>query len=200
MEDSPAIEHARRQYDQATKVYQEAQKQLGDALREMHRNGEYPPPPKNELRFRLPSERDGTTHVFGLGVDENRIKAYITTGVYSDGTPGEIFLVADKQGSFISGLMDCFATLISISLQHGIPMQRMIDKFRWTRFEPSGMTRHSEVRSATSVVDYIMQWMNMKYLTNGEKKHDGQPEEPEGDGQRPDPDPGSVQPISLSPQ
>jgi ribonucleoside-diphosphate reductase alpha chain len=199
MKDSSALEEAQRQFDTATKVYQEAQKQLGEALRAMHKQGVYPPPPKNELRFRLPSERDGKTHVFGLGIDGDRIKAYITTGVYSDGTPGEIFLVADKQGSFVSGLMDCFATLISISLQHGIPLQRMIDKFRWTRFEPSGMSRHPEVRSATSVVDYIMQWLNLKYLTNGEEKHDGQPKQSVVE-QRHDADPGPVQPISLSPQ
>ncbi len=111
-------------------------------------------------RRRLPSERKSITHKFNVGGH----KGYITVGMYTDGMPGEIFLVMAKEGSTISGLMDAFATAISMSLQYGVPLKELIDKFIHTRFEPSGWTDNPRIRMAKSLLDYIFRWMAFKFL------------------------------------
>src|SRR5205085_10606699 len=89
---------------------------------------------------------------------------YITVGMYEDGTPGEIFLTMSKEGSTISGLMDAFATAISLALQYGVPLQTLVDKFGHTRFEPSGITNNPDIRFAKSIMDYIFRWLGSKFL------------------------------------
>jgi hypothetical protein len=69
-----------------------------------------------------------------------------------------------KQGSVISGLIDCFATAISMALQYGVPLCALVDKFTNTRFEPSGITTNAEIRIARSVADYIFRWLALKFL------------------------------------
>ncbi len=86
-------------------------------------------------------------------------------GLFEDGTPGEIFLTMAKEGSTISGFADAFAQAISYSLQYGVPLQVLVDKFSHARFEPSGMTKNPEVRFAKSIVDYIFRWMATKFLS-----------------------------------
>ena len=86
-------------------------------------------------------------------------------GLYSDQTPGEIFVVMSKEGSTISGLMDAFATSVSIALQYGVPLKVLVNKFIHTRFEPAGMTNNPEIRFAKSVVDYIFRYLGLKYLS-----------------------------------
>src|SRR3989442_3833286 len=86
-------------------------------------------------------------------------------GLYADGSPGEIFVVMSKEGSTISGLMDAFATSISIALQYGVPLRVLVNKFIHTRFEPAGMTNNPEIRFAKSVVDYIFRYLGLKYLS-----------------------------------
>ena len=153
----------RARYHDALNKSMEAQEELEVALRAMHEIGEYPPPPKG-LRFPLDdSQRAGTTHTMRIGFGEEGIKGYVTTGVYSDGTLGEVFVQAEKQGSFISGLMDSFATVFSIALQSGVPLDRLISKIRYTRFEPAGFTQNPKIHSAFSVLDYLAQWLGQKY-------------------------------------
>jgi ribonucleoside-diphosphate reductase alpha chain len=111
-------------------------------------------------RKRLPNERPSLTHKFSIAGHEG----YITVGCYADGQPGEIFITMSKEGSVVSGLMDAFATAISMCLQYGVPLQVLVDKFAHTRFEPSGFTNNPRIRIAKSVTDYIFRWLADKYL------------------------------------
>lgn len=84
--------------------------------------------------------------------------------MYEDGAPGEIFLTMAKEGSVISGLMDAFATAISLALQYGVPLEKLVEKFSYTRFQPSGFTNNPQIPVATSIVDYIFRWLGAKFL------------------------------------
>jgi ribonucleoside-diphosphate reductase alpha chain len=112
-------------------------------------------------RRKLPDERHAITHKFDIAGHEG----YITVGLYEDGQPGEIFIVMAKEGSTISGFADAFAQAISYTLQYGVPLQDLVDKFSHVRFEPSGMTKNPDVRFAKSIVDYIFRWMASKFLS-----------------------------------
>ncbi|HEX9052313.1 MAG TPA: vitamin B12-dependent ribonucleotide reductase [Anaeromyxobacter sp.] len=111
-------------------------------------------------RRRLPDERRAVTHKFSIGGHEG----YMTVGMYDDGTPGELFVTMAKEGSVVSGLMDNFATMISMSLQYGVPLKVLVDKFSHTRFEPSGFTGNPEIPIAKSITDYIFRWLSLKFL------------------------------------
>ncbi|HEX9162380.1 MAG TPA: hypothetical protein VF980_11790, partial [Thermoanaerobaculia bacterium] len=89
------------------------------------------------------------------------------------GTPGEIFITMAKEGSTISGLMDSFATMTSLALQHGVPLQLLVDKFTHTRFEPSGFTRNPEIPMAKSIMDYIFKWLAIKFLSRDSQEEAG---------------------------
>jgi ribonucleoside-diphosphate reductase alpha chain len=112
-------------------------------------------------RRKLPDERHSITHKFSIAGHEG----YITVGMYEDGKPGEIFLVMAKEGSTISGLMDAFATSISMALQYGVPLEALVEKFSHVRFEPSGFTKNPEVPYAKSITDYIFRWLASKFLS-----------------------------------
>ncbi|HYO07333.1 MAG TPA: LAGLIDADG family homing endonuclease [Tepidisphaeraceae bacterium] len=112
------------------------------------------------LRRRLPDTRHATTHKFDVAGHEG----YITVGLYEDGQPGEIFIRMAKEGSTIGGLMDTIATLVSVSLQYGVPVESLVRKFEHVRFEPSGMTRNADIPMAKSLVDYIFRWMAMEFV------------------------------------
>ena len=117
----------------------------------------------------FPIERESITHKFAVGGHEG----YITVGKYEDGTPGEIFVVMAKEGSTISGLMDSFATMTSLALQHGVPLQLLVDKFTHTRFEPSGFTKNPEIPMAKSIMDYIFKWLAIKFLNRESQENAG---------------------------
>ncbi|HUP45053.1 MAG TPA: vitamin B12-dependent ribonucleotide reductase, partial [Thermoanaerobaculia bacterium] len=121
------------------------------------------------VRRKLPDERESITHKFSIGGHEG----YITVGKYEDGTPGEIFITMAKEGSTISGLMDSFATMTSLALQHGVPLQLLVDKFTHTRFEPSGFTKNAEIPMAKSVMDYIFKWLATKFLSRERQEEAG---------------------------
>jgi ribonucleoside-diphosphate reductase alpha chain len=114
------------------------------------------------VRRRLPDERQGLTHKFSIADHDG----YITVGLYENGMPGEIFIRMAKEGSTISGLMDSFATAISLALQHGVPLKLLVDKFSHTRFEPSGWTGNPEISRASSIMDYIFRWLGRKFLAS----------------------------------
>jgi ribonucleoside-diphosphate reductase alpha chain len=115
-----------------------------------------PPKPR---RVRLPDERAAITHKFSISGHEG----YITVGCYPDGKPGEMFIQMAKEGSVVSGLMDSFATSVSIMLQYGVPLKVLINKFSHARFEPSGFTTNKDIPIAKSVMDYIFRWMDLKF-------------------------------------
>ncbi len=119
-------------------------------------------------RRKLPDERRAITHKFSVGGHEG----YLTVGLYEDGQPGEIFITMAKEGSTVSGLMDSFATAVSLALQYGVPLKVLCDKFSHTRFEPSGYTPNPEIKYAKSVMDYIFRWLALKFLPR-----DAQPRE-----------------------
>ena len=112
------------------------------------------------LRRRLSDERRSITHKFDIAGHEG----YIIAGMYEDGQPGEIFITMSKEGSTISGLMDSFATAISIALQYGVPLRGLVDKFSHMRFEPSGFTKNPDIPMAKSIMDYIFRWLASKFL------------------------------------
>ena len=114
-------------------------------------------------RYKLPDERASFTHKFSIGGHEG----YMTVGLYQDGSPGEIFVRMAKEGSVIAGLMDSFATSISLALQHGVPLPVLIEKFKGTRFEPSGFTGNQEIPLATSIMDYLFRWLALRFPTEG---------------------------------
>ena len=116
-------------------------------------------------RRRLPDERRAVTHKFQVAGHEG----YITVGLYPDGQPGEIFLKMAKEGSTISGLMDSLATMTSISLQYGVPLRDLVNKFSHMRFEPSGFTGNSEIPIAKSTVDYIFRWLGSRFLSKDDR-------------------------------
>jgi ribonucleoside-diphosphate reductase alpha chain len=120
-------------------------------------------------RRRLPAERTAITHKFDISGHEG----YITVGLYPDGTPGEIFLKMAKEGSTISGLMDTFATTVSVALQYGVPLHDLVHKFAHVRFEPSGFTSNPEIPIAKSIVDYIFRWMGSRFLPPEERANLG---------------------------
>ncbi len=117
--------------------------------------------PPRAVRHRLPAERASVTHKFNLSGHEG----YLTVGLYPNQCPGEIFIRMAKEGSTISGLMDSFATAISLALQHGVPLKVLCEKFAHTRFEPSGWTGNPEIGYAKSVMDYIFRWIQLRFLS-----------------------------------
>jgi ribonucleoside-diphosphate reductase alpha chain len=121
------------------------------------------------FRRKLPDERKSYTHKFDIAGHEG----YITAGMYEDGAPGEIFIVMSKEGSTISGLMDSFATAISMALQYGVPLKALVDKFSHMRFEPSGFTKNPNIPIAKSIMDYIFRWLATKFLDGEAQKEVG---------------------------
>jgi len=122
------------------------------------------------VRHRLPDERVSLTHKFSIGGHEG----YLTVGLYPDTQqPGEIFIRMSKEGSSISGLMDSFATAISLALQYGVPLQTLVDKFIHSRFEPSGFTGNKEIPMAKSVMDYIFRYLALKYIARDQRQNVG---------------------------
>jgi ribonucleoside-diphosphate reductase alpha chain len=113
------------------------------------------------IRKRLPDERPSVTHKFSVAGHEG----YLHVGLYPDtGLPGEIFITMAKQGSTIAGLMDSFATAISLAFQYGVPLDDLARKFSHTRFEPSGFTTNRQIPIAKSITDYIFRYLSLKFL------------------------------------
>jgi ribonucleoside-diphosphate reductase alpha chain len=130
------------------------------ALRETSQQEDLSGPPAAN-RHRLPDERVGLTHHFSIAGHEG----YLTVGLYPNGQPGEIFIRMAKEGSTIAGLMECFGTVVSVSLQHGVPLQVLVGKLSHTRFEPSGWTGNEQLGYAKSIMDYLFRWMELRFLS-----------------------------------
>jgi ribonucleoside-diphosphate reductase alpha chain len=116
-------------------------------------------------RRKMPRERESITHKFNVAGHEG----YITAGKYDDGSLGEIFLTdIGKEGSTMRGLMNAFATAISLGLQHGVPLETFVRKFSHMRFEPEGITRNPEIPFAKSLPDYLMRWLASRFIYDTE--------------------------------
>jgi ribonucleoside-diphosphate reductase alpha chain len=127
-------------------------------------------------RRRLPDERQSITHKFSVAGHDG----YLTVGMYEDGTPGEIFIVMAKAGSTLSGVMDSFATAVSLGLQHGVPLRLLVNKFSHIRFEPHGFTKNPDIPIAKSIIDYIFRWLGIKFLgeTPASTQHEAAKDDP----------------------
>src|SRR3989475_986453 len=112
------------------------------------------------VRHRMPDTRSSMTHRFEIAGHEG----YITIGLYEDGQPGELFITMSKEGSTIGGLMDTVGTLTSIALQYGVPLESLVKKFAYQRFEPSGVTKNPDIRNATSITDYVFRWLACQFI------------------------------------
>ena len=126
------------------------------------------------VRRKLPDERASITHKFSIAGQEG----YFTVGLYEDGSPGEIFIKMSKEGSTISGLMDSFAVAVSMSLQYGVPLRVLVNKFVHSRFEPAGYTTNKDIPIAKSLMDYIFRWFDLKFHPNGDNGHVGKTVQP----------------------
>ena len=127
------------------------------------------------LRRRLPETRSALNHKFDIAGHEG----YITVGLFEDGTPGELFITMSKEGSTIGGLMDSVATLTSMSLQYGVPLEALVRKFSHQRFEPSGFTKNPEIRNASSIIDYVFRWMALQFQPGYRESLNQQNSQPE---------------------
>jgi ribonucleoside-diphosphate reductase alpha chain len=116
-------------------------------------------PDRRVGREKLPRERDSKTHKFDIAGHEG----YVTAGMYPDGRLGEVFVTMAKEGATLRGLMDAWATTLSIALQYGVPWNDLADKFRRTRFEPSGYSDNPEIGAVTSPLDYIVRWVDGRF-------------------------------------
>lgn len=112
------------------------------------------------VRLRMPDTRVSLTHKFDIAGHEG----YITVGLYENGMPGELFIQMAKEGSTIGGLMDTVATLTSLSLQYGVPLESLVKKFAYQRFEPSGFTKNPDIRNASSITDYVFRWLGCQFI------------------------------------
>ncbi len=114
---------------------------------------------QQDLRRRLPEDRKGKSHSFVIAGHHINLR----TGEYDDGSLGEIFLEVSKAGSTMSGLLDAFATSVSIALQYRVPLSVLCDKFIDSSYEPRGITDNAEIREAKSILDYCFRWLRARY-------------------------------------
>ena len=125
-------------------------------------------------RKQLPAKRRGFTQKAKVGGQA----IFLRTGEYGDGTLGEIFIDMAKEGATMRSMLNCFAIAVSIGLQYGVPLEEFVDKFVFTRFDPAGMVDHPNIRSATSIVDYIFRVLGYEYLQRSDLVHLPDPESP----------------------
>ncbi len=118
-------------------------------------------------KLHMPTKRRGITIESIVGGQ----KMYLRTGEYDDGNLGEIFIDSFKEGASTRSLLNCFAVAVSIGLQYGVPLEKYVDAFTYTRFEPSGITNHPNVRNCTSIVDFIFRVLGMEYLNRTDFVH-----------------------------
>lgn len=112
------------------------------------------------LGKRISQSRISIKHKFDIAGHEG----HLTVGLFEDKHPGELFITMAKEGSTIGGLMDTIGTLVSLSLQYGVPLEAMVKKFAHARFEPSGFTSNPEIRIAKSIPDYIFRWLGNQFI------------------------------------
>jgi len=121
-------------------------------------------PAPASARHKMPKTRKSITHKFSISGH----KGYLTAGLYDDGRPGEIFLHMAKAGSLLSGMADAWAVAISFGLQYGVPLDAFVKKFSHVHFEPAGLTGDARVPLASSVIDYVMRWLEVQFAEQRE--------------------------------
>jgi ribonucleoside-diphosphate reductase alpha chain len=125
----------------------------------------------------LENERKAIIHKFVVGGQ----KGYLTVGLYEDGKPGELFLKMAKEGSTVSGLLDSFALATSLLLQNGVKLEKLVDRFKLSRFDPSGLTQNREIPAVSSILDYVFRWLEIKFLSEKKQSESNQTENLSGE-------------------
>lgn len=119
-------------------------------------------------RNKLPDERRSLTHRVDIDGEFGTMTSYLTAGYYDNGKVGEIFVNVGKHGSTLQGTLDSWATMVSIAIQSGMPVEDIVRKFRGVQFEPSGKTSNKEIPRCSSLIDYVVQWLEKhQEITNG---------------------------------
>ena len=139
------------------RVNAELKRQIEELTEKLEKEAQSKPIPQ---RNRLPETRNAITHKFNISGHEG----YLTVGLFDDGQPGELFVTMAKEGSTVGGLMDGIGMLTSIALQYGVPLEGLVKKFSYQRFEPAGFTKNPDIRIATSITDYVFRWMGLKFI------------------------------------
>jgi ribonucleoside-diphosphate reductase alpha chain len=124
---------------------------------------------------KLPDERESVTRKFVMPRSEqDPFRLYVTVGLHEDGRPGEVFLTADKAGSFERGLLNALGIAISIGLQHGVPLEQFVSKLKGIRFEPNGFTGDKMFPNVASPLDWVARWLESKFVKRGDgQRNDG---------------------------
>jgi ribonucleoside-diphosphate reductase alpha chain len=144
-------------------------------------------------REKMPMTRRSVTHRAVIWTEAGRVKFFITVGLFADGRPGEVFLTCDESGSTLDGFCDCWAIAVSMLLQCGTSVEKLVEKFAYQDFEPRGRTECAAVGLARSVVDYTVRWLAAEFGESGESgrdkrdmrdKKDGEEVEHDTDGDR----------------
>ena len=156
----------------AVAIYRDGSKLLQPVKTDEHKDDSKEEPkivtaPAKPYRRRLAETRKSITHKFSVAGHEG----YLTVGLYDDGQPGELFITMAKEGSTVGGLMDVVGTCVSMSLQYGVPLVTLVDKFRHARFEPAGMTSNKNIPFAKSLIDYIFCWMGCEFIPGYAEKN-----------------------------
>jgi len=120
----------------------------------------YPDMVQVNTRLFMPATRKSLTHKFSISGHEG----YLTVGLFDDGRPGEIFIKMSKEGSTLSGLIQGFCRAFSLALQYGLPLQDAVDRFRGMRFEPMGATSNPEIPEASSILDYVARYLELRFV------------------------------------
>jgi ribonucleoside-diphosphate reductase alpha chain len=148
-------------YRDGSKTAQALRTDAGEKKRSSADGPATAPPSGEPVRHRMPRTRESITHKFSIGNHEG----YITAGKYEDGSVGEIFLTdIGKEGSTLRGMMNAFATAVSLGLQYGVPLEVFVRKFSYMRFDPEGITGNPEIPFAKSMPDYIMRWLASRFI------------------------------------
>jgi len=152
----------------AVAIYRDGSKKIQPLnLKKSENNQSVAPKVLSEaVRKKLPRERKSTTVKMNIGGSE----FYMTIGLYDDGKPGEVFFIANKQGSTVGGFIDCMASTISLALQYGVPLKTITNKFKATRFEPAGFTNDPDIHMATSFPDFVAKYLEKEFLTEKDEK------------------------------
>jgi ribonucleoside-diphosphate reductase alpha chain len=117
--------------------------------------------PKNAVRHELQRVRNSKTFKFTVA----GTRGYLTVGEYDDGTPGELFISSAKLGSTLHGVLDAFATSVSYALQYGVPLKKLVRTFSHSSFAPAGITDDPDIRTASSIIDYVFRRLGKTYLS-----------------------------------
>lgn len=152
-------------------------KDMGTVEEKKAEEAKPPVPDLRPMRKRMSDTRISITHKFDITGHEG----YVTVGLFDDKQPGELFVTMAKEGSTIGGLMDTIGTLVSLSLQYGVPLEAMVKKFAHARFEPSGFTKNPDIPIAKSIPDYIFRWLGIQFIEGyreANSPHAGQQELP----------------------